>query len=132
MAEYTENTMVSETTSEKIKAINPQIIVGGTIDKPCYSISYYDVKRKEWVIGFSSFNREYVQGWLAECFEEIEAELAEVKHGKWIMRGGWFRCSKCDEKAELRDVGGTGGFSHEYEQIKSNYCPNCGAKMDKE
>ena len=60
------------------------------------------------------------------------ADVAEVKHGKWLMRGGWFRCSECDEKAELRDVGGTGGFSHEYEQIKSNYCPNCGAKMDKE
>ena len=78
MSEYIEKTMANEEVSEKIKTINPQIIVGGTIDKPCYSISYYDVKRKEWVIGFSSFNREYVQGWLAECFEEVEAELAEV------------------------------------------------------
>lgn len=25
---------------------------------------------------------------------------------------------------------GTGGRSHEYEQQKSPYCPNCGAKMD--
>lgn len=70
-----------------------------------------------------------------DCFiETIKAQpiadVAELKHGKWIMRGGWFRCSECDEKARLRDVGGTGGFSHEYEQIKSNYCSHCGAKMD--
>jgi hypothetical protein len=54
-----------------------------------------------------------------------------VKHGKWIMRGGKFRCSECDEKALKKDIGGTGGFSYEYEQVKSNYCPYCGAKMDK-
>ena len=119
MSEYTENTMVSETTSEKIKAINPQIIVSGTIDKPYYSISYYDVKRKEWVIGFSSFNREYVQGWLAECFEEIEAELAEVKHGKWIKSKNERKCSLC-------------GYFYFTNTKSFNYCPNCGAKMDKE
>ena len=104
-----------------------QIIVGGTIDKPCYSISYYDVKRKEWVIGFSSFNREYVQGWLAECFEEIEAELAEVKHGKWIYVDGdldWADC-KCSEC----------GYTDLFEDCTEsfyNFCPECGAKMDKE
>ena len=58
----------------------------------------------------------------------IEAE--PVKHGKWIMRGGKFRCSECDEKALKKDIGGTGGFSHEYEQVKSDFCPNCGARMD--
>lgn len=133
MSEYTENTMASETTSEKIKAINPQIIVGGTIDKPYYSISYYDVKRKEWVIGFSSFNREYVQGWLAECFEEIEAELAEVKHGKWIKKqediywGNPFirrNCSICGGEPFYQE--GLGVYN------LTPYCPNCGAKMDKE
>lgn len=58
------------------------------------------------------------------------ADVTEVKHGEWIMRGGWFRCSVCDERALLRDVGGTGGFSHEYHQVKTNLCPTCGAKMD--
>lgn len=61
-----------------------------------------------------------------------DEDAAPVRHGKWIMRGGRFRCSKCNEKALLRDVGGTGGFSHEYEQVKSNHCPNCGAMMDGE
>ena len=134
MSEYTENTMVSETTSEKIKAINPQIIVGGTIDKPCYSISYYDVKRKEWFIGFSSFNREYVQGWLAECFEEIEAELAEVKHGKNITKikpVDEFECSECGFICEIcENIYYDDCICHR--EYNPEFCPNCGAKMDKE
>lgn len=58
------------------------------------------------------------------------ADVVEVRHGKWIMRGGRFRCSECDGKALMQDVGGTGGFSHEFEQVKSDICPHCGAKMD--
>lgn len=58
------------------------------------------------------------------------ADVAPVKHGHWYNRGGRFRCSVCDNKALLKDIGGTGGWSHEYEQQKSPYCPNCGAKMD--
>ena len=52
-----------------------------------------------------------------------------VKHGEWIIRGGWFRCSECDSKTLLKEDGGSGGF-HEFAQVKCNYCPNCGAKMD--
>lgn len=65
--------------------------------------------------------------------DALEAKLAEsepVRHGHWYNRGGRFRCSVCDNKALLKDIGGTGGWSHEYEQQKSPYCPNCGAKMD--
>lgn len=56
-------------------------------------------------------------------------DVAPVKHGHWYNRGGRFRCSVCDNKALLKDIGGTGGWSHEYEQQKSPYCPNCGAKL---
>lgn len=48
------------------------------------------------------------------------ADVMEVRHGRWIWDGYVYdapwQCSEC------------GAFS-EYE---SNYCPNCGAKMDKE
>ena len=60
----------------------------------------------------------------------IDAE--PVRHGRWIMRGGRFRCFECDAVALQKDEGGTGGFSHEYVYVKSSYCPNCGAKMDTE
>lgn len=44
------------------------------------------------------------------------ADVAPVRHGKWIRHGDWSECSLCGES----------GTSH----IK--YCPNCGAKMDGE
>ena len=65
------------------------------------------------------------------CISSLPAaDVAPVNHGHWYNRGGRFRCSVCDNKALLKDIGGTGGWSHEYEQQKSPYCPNCGAKMD--
>lgn len=60
------------------------------------------------------------------------ADVAPVRHGQWIMRGGLFRCSECDGKARWKKSGGTGGWSCECEQDKSPFCPHCGAKMDKE
>ena len=68
--------------------------------------------------------------WLWAILDIPAADVAPVKHGHWYNRGGRFRCSVCDNKALLKDIGGTGGWSHEYEQQKSPYCPNCGAKMD--
>lgn len=62
--------------------------------------------------------------------EDGEITVTPVKHGHWYNRGGRFRCSVCDNKALLKDIGGTGGWSHEYEQQKSPYCPHCGALMD--
>lgn len=57
------------------------------------------------------------------------ADVAPVVHGRWIMRGGKFRCSVCDAKANWVECGGS-CFSHEYEQAKSPWCHSCGAKMD--
>lgn len=62
--------------------------------------------------------------------EEPPAEVAPVRHGRWVIRGGRFRCSVCDAKALWNCDGGIGGWSHEYTQAKSDRCPNCGAKMD--
>lgn len=60
---------------EKIKAIHPHIVVGGKIDKPCFSIHWYDVKKKEMYIGYSSYNLNYVREWLKENFEIVEPEI---------------------------------------------------------
>ena len=68
--------------------------------------------------------------WLWTILDIPAADVEPVRHGHWYNRGGRFRCSVCDNKALLKDIGGTGGWSHEYEQQKSPYCPNCGAKMD--
>ena len=45
-----------------------------------------------------------------------KVDIAPVRHGKWIEKSYWrYECSEC---GELPDGGLT------------DYCPNCGAKMD--
>lgn len=47
-------------------------------------------------------------------------DVAPVVHGRWIWRNKWepfefrYECSIC----------------HDGSDLESNYCPNCGAKMD--
>lgn len=102
--------------AEKIKAINPVIIVNTSkTDKPCYSIQYYDLADNTWHIGYSSFNLDYVREWLTECFEPIEADVLPVKCGYWNDIGNDVVCSECGCSA--------------YDGYTSNYCPDCGAKM---
>ena len=54
----------------------------------------------------------------------IEAE--PVRHGRWInnLEEAWqaFNCSICGESTDDTCMG----------KPRANYCPNCGAKMDKE
>ena len=47
------------------------------------------------------------------------ADVAEVKHGKWIKDRNCYTCSEC-------------GFYYFANNSKANYCPNCGARMDEE
>ena len=75
-----------------------------------------------------NWTSQKVMAWIDNA-PTIEAE--PVRHGRWIMRGGYFRCSECDAKALWERKGGTGGWSSEFEQAKTKVCPNCFAKMDK-
>ena len=52
----------------------------------------------------------------ADCIRYMDAaDVAPVRHGKWIKRKSWdfHVCSECS-----------------FENSPWNYCPNCGAKMD--
>lgn len=55
-------------------------------------------------------------------------EESQQKTGHWVLSGGYWRCSECKEKALLKLDKATGGY-REYEPVRSNYCPQCGAKM---
>lgn len=50
------------------------------------------------------------------------ADVVEVKHGKWLLKhigvGHYWECSECEFKNAVMP--------------RTNYCPNCGAKMDSE
>lgn len=65
---------------------------------------YYDEQRHEYCVS------------IAEVDWQPTADVQEVKHGKWKFRDGVSRCSVCGD----------------YVSCGSIYCPNCGAKMDKE
>lgn len=44
------------------------------------------------------------------------ADVAPVRHGRWKKEYGHYKCSLCNGLDDFAD----------------NYCPNCGARMDKE
>ena len=60
------------------------------------------------------------------------ADVIEVRRGKWLpSRNGInpIRCDKCNMPAlYVQEQDGFGGFG--FYRCPSNYCPNCGAKMD--
>lgn len=58
----------------------------------------------------------------------LSGELVEVKHGEWRLldecANEGVYCSNCHKKVYRIDYAN--------QKLKSNYCPNCGAKMDGE
>lgn len=55
------------------------------------------------------------------------AEVAPVVHGQWVPSDTpceRFKCSECG--------GGCWYYDYQGDVAKSRFCPNCGAKMDKE
>lgn len=80
---------------EKIKVFNPQIVVStNNPDEPCYSIIYYDVKKKIWCQGFASYCLKYVQQWFREELEEVEMDWEAVT-----------RCKDCANKRAVNVIG---------------------------
>lgn len=56
------------------------------------------------------------------CLEfEYKTKYVEQKRGRWVRypHGSGIYCSECKRKRRYKDE-------------RDNYCPNCGAKMDKE
>ena len=93
---------------DKIKAVNPNIIVRGNVDKPYYLIEYYDLSDNEWHIGYGSYCLANVKEWLKTCFEVTNVDVAPVKHGHWVYNqnghdwglGAW-ECSLCHSVVPL-------------------------------
>ena len=54
------------------------------------------------------------------------ADVVEVKHGEWVLldecSNEGVYCSVCHKKVYRK--------AYANQKVKSNYCPNCGAKMD--
>ena len=71
---------------------------------------FCDADFKKAVLGFSI----YVSRLAA-------ADVAPVKHGHWIYENFYTHCSVCGKMAIYDKYG---------QEVESDYCPRCGAKMD--
>ena len=77
----------------------------------------------------------YIAPHLARQMIEELPSAQPVKHGKWIIRDnpgtGWYRitCSECGEDV-TSNAPCIGFFPNA--KVTWDYCPECGAKMDKE
>lgn len=125
--------------NEKIKAINPQIVVHGTPEKPYYEISYYDTGDNQWHIGYSSYDLQTVKEYLENCFEIIEADVEPVKHAAFVRdEEHWYICGNChhatcsefDLEGEYKKIEINGKVETIYALKQPNYCKHCGSKMD--
>lgn len=109
----------------KIKTHFAKIFVGGTVEKPCYNIMYFDPDDREYHIGFSSFTLEYVFKWLAEEFEIIDepptVDAVEV-----------VRCKDCKKWQRHTMVDRERGHCRLYNVTKhdSGYCDRGERKAD--
>ena len=59
------------------------------------------------------------------------ADVASVRHGRWELEYGTYGkmlCSVCKKEALIEKTMDDVGVITNY--VDSNYCPNCGAKMD--
>ena len=70
-----------------------------------------------------------------ECINEIRShilreastiDVAPVRHGRWIDKGEYAVCTKCGGRS------GTQYDSVEPIPLMTQFCPNCGAKMDEQ
>ena len=55
----------------KVKVEEAEIVVNGTADKPYYEIKYRGVGKKDYNIGYSSYDVRKVFGWLESEFEVV-------------------------------------------------------------
>ena len=73
----------------------------------------------------------FTRGGMHEKIDSLPtADVAEVRHGRWAEYDGadkgFHYCSECKRQAFNYEENG------EVIEILSGWCPNCGARMDKE
>ena len=59
------------TKMSKVKVEEAEIVVHGTVDKPYVEIKYREVGKKDYNIGYSSYDVRKVFGWLESEFEVV-------------------------------------------------------------
>ena len=71
-----------------------------------------------------SYSATYVRGFLKHL---PSADVAPVRHGRWIDKGDGAECSICGSFWKYDGVWDRNGFTRVF-----RYCETCGARMDEE
>lgn len=79
-----------------------------------------DLISRQAVIGIVEFECGEWKGLARTIVKEIEQLPSAEKTAEWVKNGSYYQCSNCYEWAIEDD---------ENCQIRSRFCPNCGAKM---
>ena len=81
---------------------------------------------REAVIDLITRRYENPEIWTQEINSIPAADVAPVVHGRWIYKGEYAVCTEC---------GGRSGTQYDGVEpipLMTQFCPNCGAKMDGE
>lgn len=81
------------------------------------AIEYKTLYKEDWLKG-TGVEKQGVWKEDIDAMPTVDAE--PVRHGKWILG----KCNRCGEHAPFWSMATT--------YYESNYCPNCGARMDKD
>lgn len=82
------------------------------------SLEEFGKKAGEYALDEYEYNGMTIRQWADKI---TSGEYQPVRHGRWIHdMVGYVKCSVCNDLEEYVCV------------IFYNFCPNCGAKMDKE
>ncbi|MGN0595761.1 MAG: hypothetical protein ACI4J1_00325 [Ruminiclostridium sp.] len=80
------------------------------------------IERNELIKNLNYFAPEHYSDLISDLImKQPTADAAPVRHGHWITKMFYTYCSACDNLAKYDNYG---------QQIESDYCPTCGAKMD--
>lgn len=86
--------------------------------------SAINIETGEWTELFQRENDELREA--VERIKDIEpADVSPVRRGMWKKIGKWGRVYRCDQCGNFLDFDGVNAGRGD-----TNFCPNCGAKMD--
>lgn len=87
---------VRSTKMSKVKVEEAEIVVHGTADKPYFEIKYREVGKKDYNIGYSSYDVRKVFGWLESEFEIVGKSDDDTK--RRILRS--LLCARADMRSK--------------------------------
>lgn len=110
-----------------------RLIDAEALEESIEQIDWYHLTRNgEMVKRATSENGWYKEQDIYNAIEEAPTiEAKPVVHGRWELEYGNYgkmRCSVCKKEALIEKTIIDVGVITDY--VDSNYCPNCGAKMD--